>query len=104
MRELAILRGTAETADELETKLARAIEVLARSTACVSVEANRGVEDPLVFVLNVVWTSVEDHLEFRESELMPEYRSYVSGLLSGAPEFAHYRAISSREGSATAHV
>lgn len=100
VRELAFLRASPATADELETKLGIAVGVLARSEFCLSVEVVRGVEEPTLFVLSVDWTSVEEHLAFRESELMAEYRSHVAGLLAGPPEYAHYRSTMALAGPA----
>ncbi|WP_345413640.1 antibiotic biosynthesis monooxygenase family protein [Pseudonocardia xishanensis] len=100
VRELAYLRGRGDSADRLESALREAIAVLAGSEACVAVEVVRGVEDPLLFVLCVDWTSVEDHMDFRDSPAMAEYRSHVAGLLAGPPEFAHYRSTAALAGSA----
>lgn len=43
-----------------------------------SVELRRGVEDPSEFVARVTWTSIEDHLRFREAPEFPAFKAHFS--------------------------
>lgn len=44
-----------------------------------SVELRRGVEDPTEFFARVTWSSIEDHLRFREAPEFPAFKAHFSG-------------------------
>ncbi|MBO1334733.1 group II truncated hemoglobin [Streptomyces sp. VRA16 Mangrove soil] len=70
----------------------RAARQLAASEHCVSYELARCEEDFAHYVLRIVWTSTEDHLEgFRQSELFPGFLAEIRPYVGAIDEMRHYK-------------
>ncbi|NEB77263.1 antibiotic biosynthesis monooxygenase [Streptomyces sp. SID14478] len=70
----------------------RASRHLAASPHCVGYELDRCEEDFENFILRIVWTSTEDHLEgFRESELFAGFVAEIRPYVGGIDEMRHYK-------------
>ncbi|HEX9036322.1 MAG TPA: antibiotic biosynthesis monooxygenase family protein [Ktedonobacterales bacterium] len=90
---LEIAQYTAQLgkADELQTGLLRAVEVIRRAKGCVSATPRRQVEDPDRFVVTIEWETLDDHLVgFRGSPQFQEYRSHLTGLFVDPIVALHY--------------
>ncbi|WP_156839650.1 antibiotic biosynthesis monooxygenase family protein [Novosphingobium aquimarinum] len=62
---------------------------LAQCKGVVSVRLGRGVEDPSTFLLNVVWTSIEDHMAARSLAPFKAFSARFANLTSGG-RVSHY--------------
>ncbi|MFD8570765.1 antibiotic biosynthesis monooxygenase [Streptomyces sp. NPDC059639] len=80
----------------------RASRLLAASPHCVAYELDRCEEDFEHFILRIVWTSTEDHVEgFRESELFPDFLAEIRPYVGDIDEMRHYKPTTVRgKGSA----
>ncbi|MEU6847297.1 antibiotic biosynthesis monooxygenase [Streptomyces sp. NPDC046716] len=80
----------------------RAARFLAASPHCVAYELDRCEEDFEHFVLRIVWTSTEDHVEgFRTSELFPDFLAEIRPYVGNIDEMRHYKPTTVRgKGSA----
>ncbi|MEV0175143.1 antibiotic biosynthesis monooxygenase [Streptomyces sp. NPDC050803] len=69
----------------------RAAAQLAAAPQCVDYELTRCEEDFEHFVLRIVWTSTEDHIEgFRKSELFPGFLAEIRPYIGNIEEMRHY--------------
>ncbi|WP_372348892.1 group II truncated hemoglobin [Streptomyces sp. KL116D] len=70
----------------------RAARFLAASPHCVSYELDRCEEDFEHFILRILWTSTEDHLEgFRKSDLFPGFLAEIRPYVGDIDEMRHYK-------------
>ncbi|MEV5613327.1 antibiotic biosynthesis monooxygenase [Streptomyces sp. NPDC052225] len=70
----------------------RASRHLAASPHCVSYELARCEEDFAHFVLRIVRTSTEDHVEgFRKSDLFPDFLAEIRPYVGDIQEMRHYK-------------
>ncbi|WP_338699920.1 antibiotic biosynthesis monooxygenase [Streptomyces sp. Q6] len=77
---------------EFLTAYTRAARLLAASPYCVTYELARCEEDFTHYVLRIVWTSTEDHIEgFRESDLFPEFLAEIRPYVGDIQEMRHYK-------------
>ncbi|MYW64772.1 antibiotic biosynthesis monooxygenase [Streptomyces sp. SID8379] len=75
----------------------RAARHLAASPHCVSYELARCEDDFGHFILRIIWTSTEDHLEgFRTSDLFPEFLAEIRPYVGDIDEMRHYKPTSVR--------
>lgn len=70
----------------------RAAAQLAAAPQCVDYELARCEEDFEHFVLRIVWTSTEDHVEgFRKSELFEDFLAEIRPYIADIQEMRHYK-------------
>ncbi|MFJ4830369.1 group II truncated hemoglobin [Streptomyces sp. NPDC088747] len=70
----------------------RAAVQLAAAPQCVSYELARSEEDFENFILRIIWTSTENHLEgFRESELFEDFLAEIRPYVPSIQEMRHYK-------------
>ncbi|MFJ4710960.1 group II truncated hemoglobin [Streptomyces sp. NPDC088785] len=85
-------RIPADRSAEFLAAYTRAARFLAASPHCVSYELARCDEDFEHFVLRIVWTSTEDHVErFRESESFPDFLAEIRPYVGCIDEMRHYK-------------
>ena len=54
-------------------------------------KVNRGIESPERYVLQIFWTTLEDHtVGFRESSAFTEWRAIVGPFFASAPVVQHF--------------
>jgi hemoglobin len=76
---------------EFEAAYARAAVPLARSPQCVEYELTHCDEEPGAYVLRIVWTSKQDHLEgFRKSADFEEFFAEIGPYVQQIEEMRHY--------------
>ncbi len=90
--EIVILQAIPGKEDALGQGIIQGIEAIRQHKECISANTSRCVEKPGRYMVTVVWTSLEAHLEdFRNGPLFPKWRSHISNLFEGAPEVFHYQ-------------
>jgi heme-degrading monooxygenase HmoA len=81
-------------AEKFEAAYAQARELLARTEGFEWARLHRGVERPGSYLLLVGWQSLEAHtVDFRESDLFPQWRALIGPYFAAAPEVEHYREV-----------
>jgi quinol monooxygenase YgiN len=90
--EVAIFNALPGKEDELGQAILKGIEVIRQHPECISVKVERCIEQIGQYVLIVIWTSYEAHVDnFRGGPLFPQWRSYINGLFEGSPSVHHYQ-------------
>jgi heme-degrading monooxygenase HmoA len=57
-------------------------------------KVNRGIESPERYVLQVFWSTLEDHtVGFRQSPAFAEWRAIVGPFFAGAPVVEHFELL-----------
>lgn len=70
----------------------RACESLRASPVCLGYELSECVEEAGVFVLRILWTSTDDHLNgFRKSAQFPPFLAEIRGYVGNIEEMRHYQ-------------
>ncbi|HEV8693522.1 MAG TPA: antibiotic biosynthesis monooxygenase family protein [Lysobacter sp.] len=81
-----------EQAEAFERDYADAGESLRRSPHCLGFELLRSDKDPELYLLTILWDSVEGHLQgFRQSEQFRTFLERVRAYLPNLLEMEHYR-------------
>lgn len=65
---------------------------------CRGMQVLQGVESPQLFTLIIEWDSVQDHMDFRETQEFATYRSTVGHLMASPPSYAHWAPVLAQEG------
>ena len=88
--ELARIHCKAGAGDEFERRLKAGLSVQAEWADCLAIVYYRGIEEPDEFILQLDWSTVEAHLEWRDKNV-DRWRAHISDLLEGLPErLGHY--------------
>ncbi|MCA5892272.1 antibiotic biosynthesis monooxygenase [Isoptericola sp. NEAU-Y5] len=83
-----------DRAEEFERAFARAATPLRQSPYCRTFDLSRCVEEPSSYVLRIVWTSADDHLEkFRRSPQFRQFFGEVRGFVDSMTEMRHYEPV-----------
>ena len=88
--EIALLKAQAGMVDSLRDALRVARPVIARAPGYVASVFHQGIEEPTSFILRIEWASLDDHLRFRDTPLLAEWRRPFYHLLDGTPKVTHY--------------
>lgn len=79
-------------ARDFERDYASAAEILSRSAFCEGYELARCEEQPLQYILQIRWVSLEGHVEgFRKSSAFASFLSLVRPYIPQLLEMRHYR-------------
>lgn len=90
--EVAIFTAAPGKEEALGQSIIQGLEVIRQHPHCISANSSHCIERPERYMVTVVWTSLEAHLnDFRNSALFPKWRSYINGLFEGSPELFHYQ-------------
>jgi quinol monooxygenase YgiN len=90
--EIAIFNAVPGKEDELGQAILRGLTVVRQHPECISAQVTRCIEKPGRYMVTVVWTSLEAHLnDFRGGPLFPQWRSHINGLFEGPAEVFHYQ-------------
>ena len=68
----------------------RAVALLRTAPGVHEVQVFDCIENPQEIVLQARWDAVQNHVEFRESDLFQQYRSHISGYFIEPPVALHY--------------
>lgn len=73
--------------------------VIARAPGFRGAKVNRGVESPERYVLQIFWTTLEDHtVGFRQGPLFPEWRAIVGPFFAAPPVVEHFELATQVDG------
>lgn len=90
--EILRYRISADQAEAFERDYAAAGGALAQSPNCLGYELLRSDKDPELYLLTILWDSVEGHLEqFRASEVFKAFFAHIRAWLPNLLEMEHYR-------------
>jgi quinol monooxygenase YgiN len=90
--EIAIFHALPGKEDELGQAILKGIEVIRQHPECISAKVERCIEQTGQYMLIVIWTSYEAHVDdFRGGPLFPQWRSYINGLFEGSASVHHYQ-------------
>jgi quinol monooxygenase YgiN len=91
--EIAIFNAIPGKEEELGQGIIQGLESIRQHPECISANTTRCLEKPGRYMLSVVWTSREAHMDdFRNSPLFAQWRSHINGLFEGNSEVFHYQA------------
>ncbi|GLV56991.1 hypothetical protein KDH_38300 [Dictyobacter sp. S3.2.2.5] len=91
--EVAVFIALPGKEEELGQGIIQGIEFIRQHPECISANATRCLEKPGRYMLSVVWSSLEAHVnDFRNSALFAQWRAPISGLFEEKPEVYHYQA------------
>jgi heme-degrading monooxygenase HmoA len=90
MLEHALLVITAGREAEFESSMARALAIIESAPGCHGAEVRRQQENASVYLLLVRWSSVEDHMEFRQTTLFARWRDLTHPFYANSPVVAHF--------------
>jgi heme-degrading monooxygenase HmoA len=90
--ELADIRIHAGQNAAFEEAIERGLKtVISRAPGFLAYAVNRGIESPQRYVLQIRWSTLEDHTTgFRGSELFTQWRAIVGPFFAGAPTVEHF--------------
>ncbi|PIT79476.1 antibiotic biosynthesis monooxygenase [Limnohabitans sp. JirII-29] len=93
--ELADIRIHAGQQAAFDEAIQRGINtVIAKAKGFEGFKVNRGVESPERYVLQIFWTTLEDHtIGFRESAAFAEWRAIVGPFFAQAPIVEHFELV-----------
>ena len=94
--EHAALRVTTGREQEFETALRAALPIIESAPECFGAEVRRQDEDDTAYLLLVKWSSVADHMAFRETPLFEQWRSLTHHFYSERPVVTHFHEPLSR--------
>lgn len=81
----------AERSLEFESAYEQAAESLRSAPQCLGYHLSRCTEDPTSYILQIEWTSQEDHLKgFRQSDQFKSFFRDVQPFLQQITEMRHY--------------
>ena len=69
--------------------------VIAKAKGFQGFKVNRGIESPERYLLQIFWSTLEDHtVGFRESPAFAEWRGIVGPFFASPPQVEHYELVS----------
>jgi quinol monooxygenase YgiN len=90
--EVVILTAIPGKEEALGQGIIQGLEAIREHPKCISANATHCIERPERYMVSVVWTSLEAHVDdFRNTPLFPKWRSHINGLLEGSAEIFHYQ-------------
>jgi len=73
--------------------------VIAKAKGFEGYKINRGIESPERYVLQIFWTTLENHtVDFRESPAFAEWRAIVGPFFAQPPVVEHFELVSKSQG------
>jgi heme-degrading monooxygenase HmoA len=73
--------------------------VIAKAKGFEGYKVNRGIESPERYVLQIFWTTLENHtVDFRESPAFAEWRGIVGPFFAQPPMVEHFELVSKSQG------
>jgi len=98
--ELVDINILPEQNDSFEAAIQRGLStVIAHSKGFEGFKVNRCIENPQRYVLQIFWTTLEDHtVGFRESSAFAAWRTIVGPFFAGPPVVQHFDLVAKSEG------
>lgn len=90
--EIAIFTAIPGKEEALGQGIIQGLDAIRQHPQCISANTTRCIERPERYMLSVIWTSAEAHINgFRNGPLYPKWRSYINDLFEGSAEIFHYQ-------------
>ena len=68
--------------------------VASQASGMQGFSVTRGIESPERYILQIVWTTLEDHtVGFREGPLFPEWRVIIGPFFAAPPSVEHFSLV-----------
>ena len=98
--ELADIRIQAGQQASFDEAIQRGVDtVISKAKGFEGYKINRGIESPERYVLQIFWTTLENHtVDFRESPAFAEWRAIVGPFFSQPPVVEHFELVSKSNG------
>jgi heme-degrading monooxygenase HmoA len=98
--ELADIRIQAGQQAAFDEAIQRGVDtVISKAKGFEGYKINRGIESPERYVLQIFWTTLENHtVDFRESPAFAEWRAIVGPFFSQPPVVEHFELVSKSHG------
>ncbi len=90
--EHAWLPVTPGREEDFIASITSALPVITSAPGCHGADVHRQIEHPSTFLLIVHWSSVEDHMNFRASELFTTWRSLTHPYYCEPATVTHFSA------------
>ncbi|QJU55628.1 antibiotic biosynthesis monooxygenase [Herbiconiux sp. KACC 21604] len=91
VHEYALLTVAVDDVDAFEASHPAASSILLSSPGCRSVEFQRSIDEPGIYLMKVGWDRVEDHLDtFASSAAAIELSEVIGRYFSSPPTVAHF--------------
>ena len=80
---------------EFDKAIQRGVDtVISKAKGFEGYKINRGIESPERYVLQIFWTTLENHtVDFRESAAFAEWRAIVGPFFAQAPVVEHFELV-----------
>ncbi len=93
--EIADIRIQPGQQAAFETAIQRGIDtVISKAKGFEGAKVHRGIESPERFVLQIFWTTLENHtVNFRESPAFGEWRAIVGPFFAAPPVVEHFERV-----------
>lgn len=80
---------------EFEEAIQRGIaSVISKATGFIDAQVHKGVESPERYLLTIHWQTLENHtVDFRGSELFPQWRAIVGPYFAKTPVVEHFHLV-----------
>lgn len=73
-----------------EASITAALPIIREAEGCHGIVVRRQVEDPLVYLYLIAWTSVAAHMAFRSTDRFTEWRAQTAPFYDGAADVTHF--------------
>lgn len=90
MLEHALLHIREGEEPAFEESALLALPLIESAPGCFGAEFRRQHEDHATYLLLVRWSSLEAHLDFRQSELFPAWRALTHPFFTETPVVTHF--------------
>ena len=93
--ELVDIRIHPGQQDAFDEAIQRGVEtVLSKAKGYQGYTVNKGIENPERYVLQIFWTTLENHtVDFRESPAFADWRAIVGPFFAGPPVVEHFTLV-----------
>jgi len=93
--ELADIRIKAGQQAAFDEAIQRGLAtVISKAKGFEGFSVNKGIETPERYILQIFWTTLEDHtVGFRESPIFAEWRAIVGPFFDGPPNVQHFKLL-----------
>lgn len=89
--EAASIRVKAGEEAAFEAAVAKAVDIFRQAKGCKGLQLQRCIEEPGTYTVVIRWETLENHtVDFRGSDLFPQWRGLVGTYFAEAPQVKHF--------------
>ena len=98
--ELADIRIHAGQQAAFDESIQRGVDtIISKAKGFEGYKINRGIESPERYVLQIFWTTLENHtVDFRQSPAFADWRAIVGPFFAQPPAVEHFDLVSKSQG------